>query len=312
MDYQIENSINSENIKKIFESDIFLSLIVFFLIAKILSMMVVINIPHIPKNIFFADVTRGVLENLVNDERSNMGVQPLKENEKLDLAAQMKAQDMVQKGYFDHISPEGKTPWQWIKDAGYSYQYAGENLAVGFYDSSDVFQAWLNSPSHKENLLNAHYTEFGTAVVGGFGDSKANIIVQLFATPAESFIAKKQPKIAQADSSSTISPNGSVVSESNMESTLPDNPVKNNARVGFNTILGLSRIMDNVSYIFFVIAIGALSLLVILNFHTQNKSDIYSRKFIFRSVAIVAFLILSLLIDKNVVLSIIPNHIIIL
>src|SRR6478752_7781386 len=114
MDYKAENIVTAEAIKNIFESDIFLSLIVFFLIVKICSLISVVNIPYIPNNLFFADVTRGALESLVNDERANMGLSALHENPQLDLAAQLKAEDMVKKGYFNHISPDGITPWQWI------------------------------------------------------------------------------------------------------------------------------------------------------------------------------------------------------
>jgi len=317
MDYNVENIVNPEKIKKVFESDIFLSFIVFFLIIKIFSIISVIDIPHIPNNIFFADVTRGALENLVNNERTHMGLTPLIENAKLDIAAHMKVEDMVKKGYFDHISPEGITPWQWITQAGYKYKYAGENLAVGFYDSNDVFQAWFNSPSHKENFLNPNYKEFGTAVASGFGDNKVNIVVQLFATPSsEVFIASQQPKNIQNDKSITISPKNDAVSDVKGDAENPtvlgeNSQVASNTQISPDTILGISQLVDDFSYLFFVLAIGSLVLLIISNFHIQNKAEFYSKKFIFRCIAIMAFLILSLLIDKDFIISIIPNQIII-
>src|SRR5579872_7449863 len=69
---------------------------------------------------------------LTNQDRSQAGVGPLMLNDILSIAAENKAQDMFAKNYWAHFSPEGKSPWQFIRDAGYQYVYAGENLARGF------------------------------------------------------------------------------------------------------------------------------------------------------------------------------------
>ena len=90
---------------------------------------------NIPQNIFFADITKSALENFVNQTRQSVGLQPLTENTALDQAAQIKAENMVQDNYFEHTSPSGITPWAWFVQAGYNYKYAGENLAIGFFDS---------------------------------------------------------------------------------------------------------------------------------------------------------------------------------
>src|SRR3989338_5348120 len=67
-----------------------------------------------------------------NAERQTYNETPLQTNALLEYAAQMKADNMAQNGYFSHISPDGTSPWQWIQKAGYQYQRAGENLAVNF------------------------------------------------------------------------------------------------------------------------------------------------------------------------------------
>jgi hypothetical protein len=102
----------------------------------------------------------------------------------LNQAAQEKADDMAQNGYFAHTSPDGKTPWYWLDQVGYNYSYAGENLAVNFTDSQDVTAAWMNSPEHRANILKANYTEVGTGVAEGMYDGNETIFVaQDFGTP---------------------------------------------------------------------------------------------------------------------------------
>jgi hypothetical protein len=107
-------------------------------------------------------------------------------SEVLTLAAQLKADDMAQKGYFAHTSPEGKTPWHWLQTAGYKYQTAGENLAVNFVDSSDVHNAWLNSPTHRANIVRDGFTEIGIATAEGtYKGKKAIFVAQFFAAPSK-------------------------------------------------------------------------------------------------------------------------------
>src|SRR3989344_1317119 len=159
------------------KSNVLLYVVVAVLMVKILSIGLFLPFP---KNIFFADITKTDLVNLLNQSRKNAGVTPLSQNEKLDQAAMLKAQDMVKNNYFAHQSPQGVTPWFWLKKAEYDYKYAGENLAVGFIESTEVFNAWFNSPGHKANLLSPYYTEVGTAVLTGFGDNNSIIVVQNF------------------------------------------------------------------------------------------------------------------------------------
>jgi hypothetical protein len=104
----------------------------------------------------------------------------------LQVAAQEKENDMVANNYFAHTSPAGVTPWHWFMDVGYQFSYAGENLAVNFSDSQDVTAAWLNSPEHRANILNSHFTEIGIAVAeGSFEGRPATYVVELFGKPAD-------------------------------------------------------------------------------------------------------------------------------
>jgi uncharacterized protein YkwD len=114
-----------------------------------------------------ASVLPSVLVALTNENREDNNLNPVTTNTTLEQAAQLKANDMAAKGYFAHTSPDGKEPWYWLKQIGYSYLYAGENLAVNFVDSKDVDRAWMKSPLHRANIVNEHYTEVGIAVAQG-------------------------------------------------------------------------------------------------------------------------------------------------
>ncbi|MFA6256729.1 MAG: CAP domain-containing protein [Candidatus Paceibacterota bacterium] len=139
-----------------------------------------------------AAVLPAVLGNLTNEERQELNLPTLTVNPLLEQAAQMKAQDMADKGYFAHTSPEGKTPWYWMEVAGYKYQYAGENLAVNFRDSEDVTRAWLASPTHRANIVKGNYTEMGTGIARGKYNGKATVFVaQVYANPMPAPIAKE-------------------------------------------------------------------------------------------------------------------------
>ncbi|MDB5264793.1 MAG: hypothetical protein JWN64_364 [Parcubacteria group bacterium] len=134
-----------------------------------------------------AAVISSVLVDLTNKERTTEDLGTLTVNPVLAEAAQAKANDMAAKGYFAHTSPEGLTSWSWFKQVGYSFSYAGENLAVDFSDSKDVEKAWMNSPTHRANIMNGHFTEIGIATAEGeYKGKKAIFVVQMFGTPARS------------------------------------------------------------------------------------------------------------------------------
>jgi uncharacterized protein YkwD len=99
-----------------------------------------------------------------NDARAEAGVAPLVVSTELNTAAAAKLIDMQQSGYWDHYRPsDHKAPWDFMKEAGYSYKVAGENLARGFKTVQGITTAWLNSPTHRANLLSPKYTEVGFA-----------------------------------------------------------------------------------------------------------------------------------------------------
>lgn len=132
---------------------------------------------------FAAAVLRGTLVNLTNVERSVMGLSHLTTDPRLTAAAQAKAEDMAARGYFSHNDPDGSEPWRWVRDAGYDYAYAGENLAVRFFDSSDVISAWMQSPSHRANMVKGAYRDIGIGVAEGvYEGQRTTFVVQFFGT----------------------------------------------------------------------------------------------------------------------------------
>jgi hypothetical protein len=136
---------------------------------------------YFPRTNYFAIVVSSDLIEFTNQERVKAGLSPLSINQKLILAAQKKAQDMIDKGYFAHTSPDGLSPWYWLDETGYKYVAAGENLAKDFTDSNYLHNAWMNSSSHKANILNKNYQEIGIAVIEGeVGGKKTTIAVEFF------------------------------------------------------------------------------------------------------------------------------------
>lgn len=143
------------------------------------------------------DISIPKLFSLTNDERTKLGLPALKENTVLDTAAEKKAADMFKKDYWAHFAPDGGSPWDFIKQAGYQYEYAGENLAKNFLFSKNVVDAWMNSPTHRDNIAKKEYTEVGYAVVNGvLNGEETTLVVQMFGTPL----------IKTAENSSSVPP----------------------------------------------------------------------------------------------------------
>jgi len=132
-----------------------------------------------------SDITIGQLLADTNQKRAENGLQPLSLDSRLSQAAAGKAMDMFGSNYWAHNSPDGKTPWVFIRNAGYGYIYAGENLARGFSSSGDVVSAWMASPDHRKNLLSSNFVNIGFAVEKGrLSGEETVLVVQMFGSPA--------------------------------------------------------------------------------------------------------------------------------
>ncbi len=104
---------------------------------------------------------------LVNAERAKHGLQPLRENWELSRVARFKSADMRDKNYFSHTSPTYGSPHQMIRDFGIQYRASGENIAAGQTTAQAVFNSWMNSSGHRQNILSPTYTEIGVGYAEG-------------------------------------------------------------------------------------------------------------------------------------------------
>ncbi len=154
-------------------------------ISKNVSVPAPLRLPNKPSA---ANVlsTRGGTIQWTNTERINNGLQPLAENQRLDSIALSRLEDMFKNRYFAHVSPTGLKAEIVAQTIGYDYLALGENLALGNFDGDkNLVQAWMDSPGHRANILNAHYTEIGVAVKPGTFEGRQTWIgVQIFGKPA--------------------------------------------------------------------------------------------------------------------------------
>jgi uncharacterized protein YkwD len=135
---------------------------------------------------YATEMSRAGLLSATNTQRNNNGAASLAINSQLNAAAQAKANDMVARDYWSHNTPDGQEPWVFIDAQGYAYTKAGENLAYGFNDSGSTIIGWMNSPSHRANMLDSVFTEvgFGFANSANFvGTGNQTIVVAHYAKP---------------------------------------------------------------------------------------------------------------------------------
>ncbi|HUR72781.1 MAG TPA: CAP domain-containing protein [Sporichthya sp.] len=110
-------------------------------------------------------VLRSSVVHLTNVQRVAHGCRALKYNTALQTAAQRHANDMARKHYFSHNSLDGTPWWKVIMRAGYK-DPGGQNIARGFSSPSSVVRAWLNSPSHRKNIMNCQFRTIGIGFNG--------------------------------------------------------------------------------------------------------------------------------------------------
>jgi len=285
----------------------FLTCYVAFLI--ILKLLIIPIFSCLPKSMFFADVSKTVIISLINKERTENNLPLLKENMLLNQAAELKANDMFANEYFDHESPSGIIPWHWFEKAGYNYNAAGENLAIGFLDSDELYEAWYDSPSHKANLLNSKYNETGIAIVeGSFQGQKTSIIVQTFGL--QNII--QEPKVIEeteiveiteekeiTEQDTKIVANQEVLSETYEKRDVPEFKFWNFIASSY---YGLVQKIMLYTFLFIILS---LSINILINIGIQRKG------LIIKASCFLALLIGFYLLDKVTLIQLIPHNLII-
>ncbi|PIZ64792.1 hypothetical protein COY14_03995 [Candidatus Roizmanbacteria bacterium CG_4_10_14_0_2_um_filter_36_9] len=197
---------------------------------------------------FATDISTQKLLTLTNEERAKDGLSELSYNLKLEEAAQKKAKDMFAKDYWSHYGPSGETPWDFILDSDYQYEYAGENLAKNFLFSGDVVNAWMNSETHRDNILRKEYSEVGFAIVNGvLNDEETTLVVQMFGKPLYPVSAlqkKMTPEVTlENDSIPAKIPNVEAVL-SDTETNLSFFPTYLNINLVFFAVLVFALFLD--------------------------------------------------------------------
>lgn len=137
-----------------------------------------------PQLAYLAVISPEEIVSLANQEREAAGLNALTANQLLTQAAIAKGKAILEFQTFKH-NIDNKKFSAWVREAGYNYSYAGENLAIDFLTSQSIVEAWKNSPMHKKNLLSPYYQEIGLAAIDGkFKGQNTTVVVQIFGAPA--------------------------------------------------------------------------------------------------------------------------------
>ena len=121
------------------------------------------------------------LLNLINQLRAQNGIPALLSNASLTNIAYSRSTDMLNRNYFSHSTPEGKTIFNILAENGIRYGCAGENIyfcspATNGSESA-ILNTWLSSPFHRDNLLNGGYRQAGIGIVDGGGKRIVTIVL---------------------------------------------------------------------------------------------------------------------------------------
>jgi hypothetical protein len=159
---------------------------------------------------YASSISPSQVADATNAERAKVGLPPLTINERLNQAATAKAAHMFQNDYWAHVAPDGTTPWVFIKNVGYAYSVAGENLARDFNDTESMIVAWMASPTHKANIIHNKYSQIGIAVVNGkLQGVETTLVVQMFGSPS-TIAARTSEQAARSDQPLTLKPPAST------------------------------------------------------------------------------------------------------
>lgn len=293
--------------------------LIFLIILKTITVSVLF---YLPKSDFFAALTKEALIDLTNQERQSLGLNSLSENPILNNAALQKAQDMLILDYFGHYSPEGKSPWYWFQRAGYRYQKAGENLAIGFLEAEEVFRAWNTSLTHKANIINPDYEDVGIAVLkGNFQGKETTVVVQLFGLKSRPPILvqkieaqeKGESKFEETVSQEEGEFKAEVGPPGASEKTFPPEPfiVVFPVRVIEDSpVLKFLKFMviDYPELVHKVVFCSLIVMIIILLFTVLVRVDIQPRDLLLKAIFFIVVFSLFVLLDKETLLNWVPHN----
>jgi len=256
-----------------------------------------------PKTSLAQTITSQEILLLVNSERAVQNLQPLTINYQLEKTAWQRANDMIEKNYFSHLSPEGLMPWDFAINENYDYQYFGENLALNWLTAEETVNAWMQSKTHQENILNINFIETGVVVTKKDDNF---LIIQLFgkkdAADEQNTIPNQvqtidlniTPAVTQAttiindnelETVPYIIPNSILLENNHLSLQLDNNPFTlfpiNNQEalqaqkktLGVNTISQqYTQRNNNINYLHLLIVIGYFPLIISLHLRTVSQN----------------------------------------
>lgn len=193
---------------------------------------------------YATEMSSSALLSATNTQRAANGSSALTINSKLAAAAQAKANDMAARNYWSHNTPDGKEPWYFIDNAGYAYTKAGENLAYGFATSSATVTGWMNSPSHRANMLDGSFSEVGfgftnsanynnsgqeTIVVAMYGAPQVQAAAKAATPPATQQVAPATTKPSSKPSNTSTTPAPAATQQAAEQQPAANQPTKTTA-----------------------------------------------------------------------------------
>jgi uncharacterized protein YkwD len=119
---------------------------------------------------------------IMNEYRAQEALPPLDLEKRLAQAAGDRMQHMEDEGYWSHTSPEGMSPFTWVKVRAYPFSKVGENLATGFETARVLVDSWMESPGHRANIMSPDFEDVGISIIEGStqGPATGRSIVVMF------------------------------------------------------------------------------------------------------------------------------------
>ncbi|MFA9289251.1 MAG: CAP domain-containing protein [Weeksellaceae bacterium] len=228
---------------------------------------------------YATDISVNKLYELTNAQRASSNLQSLSYSDALAQAAQKKAEDMFAKNYWAHYGPAGETPWNFILSSGYQYEFAGENLAKNFLFSDGVVDAWMNSPTHRENLLRPDYTDVGFAIVNGvLNGEETTLVVQMFGKPLyvaqDTAPQQTDTEVAVKEVETEATAPEVIQNPESMEQIAQAAPAQDTKVLASQNQTNFYPVFFNMNLIFFLVLAGALA----LDFYFASKLNLVQLK----------------------------------
>lgn len=253
--YFIPRRSNDHKAKIIRSSGLSLVLVLVLLIQFFVKTATFVN-PQILG--FAASISPDEVIRLTNEKRAQNGLPTLNPNTQLSEAARQKASDMINKDYWAHVAPDGTEPWNFFRNVGYRYKFAGENLARDFSNPVSTVDAWMASSSHRENMLSSKYKEIGVAVIDGdMGGVDTTIVVQLFGTRVGDTLST-QPVAAKTQESAAPIPTKTPLPIAEVELVNTPQPLSQPSKESERVLVSPLNVTKSTSGIIVGVLLGVL------------------------------------------------------